>query len=631
MPSWTEDERLRAVRREGVLDTPAEAGFDQIVEAAARACGVPIAAISLIDEHRQWFKAKLGLAAGETSRDVAFCAHTILGDEVMVVADATGDQRFAANPLVTDDPSIRFYAGAPIRNEDGVPLGALCVIDTSARPDGLSDDQAHMLRVLAEQVSSQLRLRRMVNEQARLARSQTENLVRVLDSGAVGWWDWDVTADKVVGNAELAKAFGLDPALAAEGVSIDAFFANVHPGDRAALAERVTEAVRTGLPFEDEYQVTGADGAVRWVLARGRCLRDDRGRPTRFPGVIINIDDRKRAERMLREADTGREMAMQAARLGRWDHAPSENKRYYDARAREMFGLGPDDSVALDLVFTHIHPDDRARVADAALVALDPERHGPFREAFRIVDAETGEVRWINATGRTQFTDGVCTRFMGVLDDITAAKRAEEHRLLLTNELRHRVKNTLALVVSIVDASLREAPDLTTGRKTANERLVALSQAHDMLTDANWSAATVPAVIEGVAASLSLPRDRLRVDSAPVRLGPRPALQLTLALHELATNSIKYGALSNGTGQVRMTCRVAPSDDGAADFRFEWRETGGPPVTPPTRTGFGARLIERATAGEFRGTSKIDYAPDGVRWSLAAPYEGLAERGQMET
>jgi len=152
-----ESARLEALRGYGILDTPPEALYEEITKLAAHVCGVPASAISLIDEDRQWFKAIFGMDAEESPRDVAFCAHTILEDDVMVVEDATTDRRFADNPFVLSDPQIRFYAGAPLVTSEGHALGALCVIDT--QPRQLSPEQVDALRMLGRQVMTQLGLR----------------------------------------------------------------------------------------------------------------------------------------------------------------------------------------------------------------------------------------------------------------------------------------------------------------------------------------------------------------------------------------------------------------------------------------------------------------------------------------
>ncbi|MEB3359967.1 MAG: PAS domain S-box protein [Synechococcales bacterium] len=152
-----EEQRLRKLLDYGILDTPPEPAYDDLTLLAAHICQAPIALISLLDAHRQWFKSAVGLNESETPRDIAFCTHTILDQDPMVVPDATADARFSQNPLVTSDPHIRFYAGAPLRSPDGYALGTLCVIDT--QPRQLSAEQVAALEALSRQVVSQLELR----------------------------------------------------------------------------------------------------------------------------------------------------------------------------------------------------------------------------------------------------------------------------------------------------------------------------------------------------------------------------------------------------------------------------------------------------------------------------------------
>lgn len=171
-----EQDRLEALRAYEVMDTAPEADFDDLVEVASRVFEVPIALITLVDEERQWFKARVGLDAPETPRDHAFCAHAILSNETLVVPDATDDARFVDNPLVTADPSIRFYAGAPLLTPEGHGLGTLCVIDSEPRVrPPMNASQVEILEALSRQAVRLLELRK-VNAQLADALSRVKLL-----------------------------------------------------------------------------------------------------------------------------------------------------------------------------------------------------------------------------------------------------------------------------------------------------------------------------------------------------------------------------------------------------------------------------------------------------------------------
>ena len=205
LPS-NETVRLNALHELKILDTPAEEAFDDLTRLVAYICGTPTALITLLDSDRLWFKSKVGLEALETRRDVAFCAHAIIEPDILVVRDAYTDVRFANNPLVTKDPKIRFYAGAPLTTPDGLALGTLCVIDYI--PRDLTFDQHEALRILARQVMTQLELRRNLAELKRVViqRQKSEEAIRrakVAEAAKLGL-EKEITERKAV-EAQLSR------------------------------------------------------------------------------------------------------------------------------------------------------------------------------------------------------------------------------------------------------------------------------------------------------------------------------------------------------------------------------------------------------------------------------------------
>jgi len=206
------------------------------------------------------------------------------------------------------------------------------------------------------------------------------------------------------------------------------------------------------------------------------------------------------------------------------------------------------------------------------------------------------------------------SRFVKVVRDETRAKLADEQRILLLNELNHRVKNTLATVQSIAEQTLRSAGVESKTRNNLANRLVALSQAHDVLVQQSWAGADLHEIVDKALAPHGHPdRDNLRVDGPPVRLSPRQAVTLSLVLHELVTNAVKYGALTVTEGVIHLSWNTGIDGAGRRYLSMLWSESGGPVVSPPEHQGFGTRLIERTFASEEGGRATLSYDPEGVR------------------
>jgi two-component sensor histidine kinase len=218
---------------------------------------------------------------------------------------------------------------------------------------------------------------------------------------------------------------------------------------------------------------------------------------------------------------------------------------------------------------------------------------------------------------RARFDEtGAFQGFVGLAMDITEARRAEEHQRLLINELNHRVKNTLATIQSLARQTLRDGVDARDARERLTERLLALSAAHNVLTRENWEGADLSEIAHEAMRPYQEPSDgRVRICGPRARLAPNAALALSMALHELATNAVKYGALSSAEGRVSLDWEPNAAGD-AMDLT--WREAGGPPVNAPGAKGFGSRLLA-SLSGELGGPAEIDYAPGGLTCRLKAP------------
>jgi len=285
-------EILDAHDLDGVAD---EAGFDELTSFTAALCEAPICLVSVVGETMQRFVAKHGLDVTETPRESSFCAHAMLGSDLMVVPDATRDPRFAENPLVTGDPFIRFYAGAPLVTEDGFPLGSLCVIDRVPRP-GLTPLQQQGLRVMASQVVSAMGHRKKTKVQlaseavAKQALSETEQKFRILaDTMPQMVWSTLPDGHHDYYNARWYEFTGV-PEGSTDGEGWNGMF---HPDDQDKAWERWRHSLRTGEPYEIEYRLRNAEGNFRWTLGRALPIRDAEGNIIRWFGTCTDIHEQK--------------------------------------------------------------------------------------------------------------------------------------------------------------------------------------------------------------------------------------------------------------------------------------------------------------------------------------------------
>ena len=284
------------------------------------------------------------------------------------------------------------------------------------------------------------------------------------------------------------------------------------------------------------------------------------------------------------------------------------NKRFYD-----YTGLTEADLDDMPRRAALNHPDHAERVRANFLRCIEAGQ--PWEDTFPL-RGKDGEYRWFLSRALPIHDEhGRVARWFGTNTDITERLQAEEQRTLLINELNHRVKNTLATVQSLAMQTLKHDEQNKETLALFNSRLGALSRAHDILTHENWKGAQLREVVDQSVGPFRT-TDRIDVGGPDARVTPKQALALSIALHELGTNAMKYGALSNRHGRITLAWSV---ESGA--LHMNWRENGGPPVIPPARSGFGTRLIERSLSNDLGGEARILYLPAGIVAQMSTPLE----------
>ncbi len=421
--------RLEALRDYDILDTPPEPLFDDLTLLASQICGTPMALVTLLDEHRQWFKSKIGLAGRETPRDSAFCAYSILQTDVMAVEDATLDERFADNPLVTGDPHIRFYAGAPLITPGGHALGTLCVIDRVPRQ--LDEGQIAALEALGRQVVVQLELRRHIA----LLQTSEESL-RLLNSAVVQSKEAILITDAEIELPGPRIVF-VNPAFThLTGYSSNELIGRtprILHGPRTdwELMARLKNCLVTGTLFEGEginYRKDGSEFVMEWQIAP---IRDVEGAITHFVATQRDITERKQMETLVRQSENEqrqlavRLVATQAVgKIGSWETDLTTMGLIWSEETHRIFQTNPDSfhpsyQAFLDLV----HQEDREGLDLAFRNSFNKDQAQSFEHQILLPDGRTKmvEERW-----RILHDDhGKAVRAVGSCQDITERKQAE--------------------------------------------------------------------------------------------------------------------------------------------------------------------------------------------------------------
>lgn len=456
------------------------------------------------------------------------------------------------------------------------------------------------------------------------------------------------------------------------------------PAALPLVLARWKSSLRHGEPFEMVFPLRGADGVFRPFLTRVQPIRDDGGRVLKWFGTNTDITEqhavsealaaeKRRLETLNRTADlvareleleklvqtvTDAGVALTGAQFGAFFYnvinERGENYTLYTVSGapRSAFAKFPmprNTAVfnptfkGLGTVRSEDITQDERYGKNSPYKGM-PEGHLPVRSYLAVpVISRVGEVLGglffghpepgvftprheqllVGIAGQASVGIDNARLFADAQREIQERRAAEKHRQLLINELNHRVKNTLATVQSIVAQTMRKSPTAVDVRSRLDARLVALSEVHDLLTRENWDGTTLRDVVNlALHPYRSEGQDRFTIEGPVVTLAPKTALAVAMALHELVTNAIKYGALSVPAGQVKIEWRVTSAGD-EERFLFRWVEENGPPVPAPSHRGFGSRMIETALGVELSGTVQLHFRPTGLICEIDAPLPRL--------
>ncbi|BDT68721.1 hypothetical protein os1_29080 [Comamonadaceae bacterium OS-1] len=448
-----ESSRMARLRELVVLDSAPEPLFDELVRLAALTCGVPIALISLIDDERQWFKANVGLpGVNETPRDVAFCAHAIQSDALLSVADASRDDRFTDNPLVTGNPHIRFYAGAPLALASGDRVGTLCVIDRTPRE--LTEPQIQMLQSLARLATQGLEMRRDLIRKAlsvrtefeqALAHSEARHRALIEDQAelvSLARRDGEL----VYVNPAYARQFQRDPK-AMVGSNL---FEEVDAASQDNVKRLIAEVFATGDVRTSENGMRGPDGHMRWVAWTNSLQRGADGELL-LHSVGRDFTDRKRVEDALRASQGFLYRTGRVAGVGGWEVDLATGTITWSDETRRIHEVDQDFVPVLETAIAFYVPEARQTIEDVVQRGI---REGlPWDLELQMVTAR-GRLIWVRTSGEVEFENAQPVRLVGAFQDISERKGLEQ-RLTESERFVRQVSDGLPIRIAYVDAQRR--------------------------------------------------------------------------------------------------------------------------------------------------------------------------------
>ncbi|MEO9231278.1 MAG: HWE histidine kinase domain-containing protein [Devosia sp.] len=427
-------------------------------------------------------------------------------------------------------------------------------------------------------------------------------------AASLGVWDWDLATNIFFFSGRAKEICGFD---ATAEITFDQVRAVTHPEDHSRTSQMAIRAIdpllREKVPYR--YRVVRADtGETRWVLAHGEAIFEGEGSggsATRYIGTLQDITAQHNAEQALIESEARLRYAIEAGKMAVWEIDLDRDAITPSPDLNTLCGFPPDAPVSLDDIRSRYAPGEEERIEQeaAALRALGETR---IQTTFRQLWPD-GTEKWLllRATAAPP-TETIPNRVIGVLIDITAQKLAERKAALIAGEMQHRVKNALSVVQSLAVQSFRNKTDLGEAKDAFLGRVRALSAATETVTSEGWADSDLRELLEVIIAPYKGgDHDAFAVAGPAVRLSKKAATAVSLGLHELCTNAVKYGALSVPEGHVDISWRAS-----AEQVDLQWKESGGPAVVVPENSGFGLSMLTRGLLGP--GAVDLSFSPLGV-------------------
>ena len=426
-----EQQRLASLQALDVLDSGPEEEFDALIHAASILCGTPISLISLVDTERQWFKANIGIpGVSETTRDIAFCSHAILGEGIFEIPDATLDDRFSDNPLVTDQPDIRFYAGAPIVLNDGSRVGTLCVIDR--KPKKLTENQKEVLAYLAIAAAKALDSRRICRllDQEHKNRIDVEKKYKILSEfSPVGIFYANAQGECTYTNRRWQEIYDLSN----EQSLGKGWIESLHPEDKDKVFHKWDFAAHTGNIFEMEFRIQTKQHLIKHVHSKARPIFDEDKILLGYAGSVEDATERMKSREAIRKSQNLLNRTGKMAGIGGWEVDLKTNSIYWSAETCHIHEAPIDYQPSLENALDFYSSESKPLIEAAVKKCI--EKGEPWDLELTIINFNS-ELVWVRAVGSAEFENGKAVRMVGTFQNINE----EVKRRKIEQDIKERMK-----------------------------------------------------------------------------------------------------------------------------------------------------------------------------------------------